>query len=77
MIFENLIEHETVFSLSNFVWNISHTKKNSGRYCHKCTYVGLHMQYLLFMTDFTQTWIFSTDFWKILKYQISFKKTIQ
>jgi hypothetical protein len=31
-----------VFS-TNFVWNISHFKKNSERYYHKCTYVYVLM----------------------------------
>jgi hypothetical protein len=31
-------------------------------------YVGLHVKYLLFVSDFNQTWIFSTDFRTILKY---------
>jgi hypothetical protein len=33
-----VIEHKMrvlVFS-TIFVWNISHSKKNSARYCHKC-----------------------------------------
>jgi hypothetical protein len=32
-------------------------------------YIGLHVKYLLFESDFKETWIFSTDFQKILKYQ--------
>jgi hypothetical protein len=36
------------------------------------TYVGLHVKYLLFSSDFNQTWIFSR-FLEILKYQVSLK----
>jgi len=32
---------------TTFVWNVSHSKKNSKRYYHKCT--CLHVQYLLFL----------------------------
>ena len=36
-------------------------------------YIGLHVKYLLFLSDFHETWIFLADFRKILKYQISWK----
>jgi hypothetical protein len=36
-------------------------------------YVGLHVKYLLFMQDFNETWIFSTEFQRILKCQTPWK----
>ena len=34
-------------------------------------YIGLHVKYPLFLSDFNYTGIFSKDFRKIFKYQIS------
>ena len=39
-------------------------------------YVGLHVKYMLFLCDFHETRIFSTDFRKLVKYQISRKSVL-
>ena len=56
---------------TTFVWNISNSTKNGATY-DKTTYTGLHVKYPLFFSDFKYC-IFSTDFRRRLKYQISWK----
>jgi len=36
-------------------------------------YIGLHVKYRLFLSDFYETWVILTVFRKILKYQISWR----
>jgi len=36
-------------------------------------YIGLHIKYPLFLSDFNEIWIFSTVFQKLLRYQIKWK----
>jgi hypothetical protein len=49
-----------IFS-ATFVWNISHSKKEFSQIWSEM-YVGLHVQYPLFSSDFNETCISSTDF---------------
>jgi hypothetical protein len=52
-----------IFS-ANFVWNISHSKTNSASYYHKCTYIGLHVKYRLFLSNLNETWFSQQIFQK-------------
>ena len=54
------------YFLYSFVLNISHSKKNCGRYDQKYIF-ALHAKYTLFLSDFSETWIFLISFTKILK----------
>jgi hypothetical protein len=59
---------------TTFIWNISHSKKKLARYdVPGKMYTGLHVKCSLFLSDFNETWTFSTDSRKVLKYQISWK----
>jgi hypothetical protein len=61
---KKVTEHKmrvSIFS-TNFDENVSQCNKNLARYCQM--WQRLHVKYPLFLSDFNETWIFSTDFWK-------------
>jgi hypothetical protein len=52
-----------------FVWNIADSESNSTRYCHKSR--NIPANYPLLLSCLNDSRFFSTDFRKIVKYQIS------
>jgi hypothetical protein len=56
---------------STFAWSISNCKSNKAKMIKM--YIGLHVKYLLFLSDFNETLIFSAPFRKTLKYEVSWK----
>jgi hypothetical protein len=67
---KKLLETKCVLIFSTtFVSNISHSKEKWARCDQKCVLVYV----LSFLSDFNLTWLFSTDFRKVLAYKISWK----
>jgi hypothetical protein len=61
-----------IFS-TNFVWKISHSNKKWAIYDQKCILFIIWSTVPLLLSEFNANSIFSKDFRKILKYQISWK----
>ena len=55
---------------TTFAWNVSHCKNNWSEIWSKM-YIGLHVKYPLFLSNFNETWFFSTDFRKKKSTRIS------
>ena len=72
MIIGNMLLNVFCDFLYRFVWNISHSKKNSARYCHTSlhvfVYITRHTCQILMKVEISEQ-----IFEKIFKYQISWK----
>jgi len=70
---EKVLSTKYVLTFSTtFVWNILYSEEKWARY-DKNIFWSSSIKYPLFFSDFNEAWIFSTDFRKILKYQILWK----
>jgi len=66
---KKLTEHKmcVLIFTTTLVWNISHSRSKSARFDQKI-YIGFHIVYPKFLPDFNETWIFSTYFRNIFKF---------
>jgi hypothetical protein len=69
---KKLLNIKCVLIFSTSVWNISYPKKNWGEMWWKM-FIGFNVIYPLFLSNFNEYWIFSTDFRKTLRYKFSWK----
>jgi hypothetical protein len=70
---KGVIEHKTCFDfLYNFcLKHFAFQEELSEIWTKTC--IRLHVKYLLFWSDFNETWVFSTDFRKNIQISISWK----
>jgi len=70
---KKLLSIKCVFRFFSHLWSEKVIiLRRTGRDVVK-TYIDVHVKYPLFLSNFNETWIFSTDFRKIPKYKISWK----
>jgi hypothetical protein len=71
--FNKVFEHNMFFDLPyNFGLKYFSISEELSEIWSKM-YIDLQIKYPLFLSDLNNTWIFSTDYWKMLKWQISWK----